>query len=374
MKRKTAALGTLLILGMVSPRADFTIGIIPDTQKLTIRSGGAAHYKAMLQFFADRKESLNVKFVASVGDMTENQCNANEWRITQEAYQVLVPASIDFAPCQGNHDALSCLNNIFKVSDFSKRAYWGGSFNGGIENAYYLFEAEGMKFVFVIQEWANNAAVDAWVNGIFAKHPDRRGIYATHTGVSKVPGNDRKVAAVVNPNDNVFMATQGHLCETDGEEYWTAKSKGGYTQHLLRTDYQCRSNGGAIVRYYTFKPAQNQVCAFTYDVTRKAFETDAGSQFCFGYKMDVASTVAGNAGKVPRVRESPRLVGSRLDLSAYGKLASFRVHDLSGGEKSVRRVDGNKDLLDLQGLERGRYWVVFRSGRESYSLPIIRVE
>lgn len=377
MQRSAVPIIAILLLGAHGPRADFTIGIIPDTQKLTIQSGGAAKYQAMLKFFADRKESLNVKFVASVGDMTENQCVANEWNMTKAAYDVMVPASIAYAPCQGNHDAVSCLNKYFPVGDFSRKSYWGGSYNGGIENAYYLFEAEGMKFIFVIQEWARNAAVDAWVNRVFADHRDRRGIYATHTGVSKVPGNDYKVPAVVQPNDNVFLATQGHLCESDGEEYWTTKSKGGQTQHLIRTDYQCRSNGGALVRYYVFKPASNQVCAFTYDITRSAHETDAGSQFCFPYTMTVSSRIAGNPGGGTPARSGPVLVGASLDFSAYaayGPALSAAVYDMAGRKRLERRLGAGQSTLSLSGLDFGRYLVAFTTTAGGFTLPILRVE
>jgi VCBS repeat-containing protein len=60
--------------------------------------------------------------------------------------------------------------------------------------------------------------------------------------------------------------------------------------HQVLTDYQSRANGGdGWLRYYTFKPAENKIYAYTYSPTRNGgageFERDASSEFVLDYAM-----------------------------------------------------------------------------------------
>jgi len=66
------------------------------------------------------------------------------------------------------------------VSDFENTETWGGSMNGGIENAYYLFSAGGMDFVLVLLEEPTDGNAIEWGNDIFQMHSNRRGIFAAH--------------------------------------------------------------------------------------------------------------------------------------------------------------------------------------------------
>jgi len=98
-----------------------------------------------------------------------------------------------------------------------------------------------MKFILLTAHWEKNSSVNSWVNKIFDLYSDRKAIFVTHSGLSKEVINDTYlVDSIVIKNDNIFLGLMGHLCESTGEEYWTTTSKGGNTQHLIRSDYQCR--------------------------------------------------------------------------------------------------------------------------------------
>jgi hypothetical protein len=238
--------------------------------------------KRMTQFIVDRKEELNVVFVTSNGDMTNNKDVEAEWSRARAAYDLLYPAAgIPYSPCQGNHDAIPSLNKWFPVTDFETRPYWGGHFTG-IENAYYLFSADGMDFVLLVQQHVKDSAAISWANSIYAQYPDRRAIHVNHY----LAPNVWPETEIIKKHDNIFMAISGHDCRKNGEDYWTTKSPSGNTQHLTLSDYQCRPNLGTYVRYYTFKPNEGKVCAFTYNVMEQAYETDESSQFCFDYEME----------------------------------------------------------------------------------------
>ena len=48
------------------------IGVIPDTQNTAEDDIKAEKIMKMLKFFVDKKDELNVVFVVSLGDMTQN--------------------------------------------------------------------------------------------------------------------------------------------------------------------------------------------------------------------------------------------------------------------------------------------------------------
>lgn len=291
----TFIIALLFFWNKIATAQDFTIGVIPDWQKLTyMGTDGAQMMQGICQWFANHKKELNLVFVASLGDMSQGNFSDttysnDQWKRNVDALSILRANKIPFSPNQGNHDPYVAINKYFPVSYFEKENYWGGSMNGKIENAYYLFKAGGMKFIVLNTQWEKSSKVNAWANRIFKKFNNHRAIYITHSGVSKVVKNDGYLMdSIVRKNDNIFLATMGHLCETDGEEYWTTTSEGGKTQHLLRTDYQCRfvdKIPGAMFRYYTFKPKENRVYTYTYNLRTQSYETDENSQFSFYYPM-----------------------------------------------------------------------------------------
>jgi len=296
--------------------ADFTIGFIPDTQNLSETDEGGRLIKEMNQFFVDNKEKLNVIFVASLGDMAQGYskdgdranmiARPDEMIRVKQAYSVYITAGIPFAPCQGNHDPISAMNEWFPVSEFEGTPTWGGSMNGGIENAYYLFDADGMKFILVVLEYNPPGKVLDWANSVFAKYSQRRGILVTHR---LTPVNSSAVQAqVIEENDNIFMAVAGHNCQ---QWHWTSESPSGNKQHNFIFDLQCKSDGGATVRYYTFKTHENEIDMRTYNIPTGTYytandcdrATEKGiecAQFSYAYDMNLKG-IAGSVDIMPLV-------------------------------------------------------------------------
>lgn len=287
---------SLLITRTESASAqDFTIGVIPDWQKLTyLGTDGARQMEDIAQWYADHKKELNIVFVASLGDMTQGSYNdttysADQWNRNVAALSILRANGIPFSPNQGNHDPYVAINKYFPVSQFEKEPYWGGSMNGKIENSWYKFKASGMNFILLVTQWEKSSSVNSWANQVFDKYSKRRAIFITHSGISKEVVNDTYlVDSIVRKHDNLFLANMGHLCESAGEEYWTTTSTGGKIQHLIRTDYQCRNVNNlpaSMLRYYVFRPKEDRVYAYTYNLRTHSYETDESSQFSFHYDM-----------------------------------------------------------------------------------------
>ena len=137
---------------------------------------------------------------------------------------------------------------------------------------------------------------------IIKRYPNRRVILSTHaflntssarptsTQFGRTDGTMSAEAVwqqLIRPNCNVFMVINGHY---PGEGRRTDLNNCGQPVHQVLTDYQSRANGGdGWLRYYTFKPSENKIYAYTYSPTRSAgageFEADASSQFVLDYAM-----------------------------------------------------------------------------------------
>lgn len=281
-QQKVIQLETLEKLQTPSNGEDFTYAVVPDTQGLSKSDSGANMLRGAFQWLAQQKDALNVKFVSSLGDMTQKSTPA-EWSRIKSAYDILRDNGIPFSPCQGNHNHIEGLREAFPVSEFSGKPWFEG-YHNGMENACYLFSAGGMDFVLVViqahtKHSGDDRASIEWANQKLAQYSNRRAIFATHDFYQ----NNSLIDEVIKKHDNLFLAVCGH---SHTEKYWTEKTIGGNTVHCIVSDYQSRPNGGeGMLRYYTFRPGENRIYAYTYNPTTKQYETDADSQFNFEYKM-----------------------------------------------------------------------------------------
>ncbi|MGL1904158.1 MAG: metallophosphoesterase [Fibrobacterales bacterium] len=292
-----------LLLLSVFTYADFTIVTLPDIQNMTWSPRDQTLY-AEMQYIIDKKDELGVKFVVSLGDYTAGGYGSTsghgQWTIARNSVNMILDADIPYAVCMGNHDMdLVPDHNIpqkmdrfvqyFPVSDFENKSYHGGYFRN-MSNNYNLFTADGMDFIILSlqnhQESLFDTEVSDWANGVLTEYSDRRAIIATHM----INAGDSYMTNIVEKHDNVFMTVYGHHCADNGERFWTSTTPSGNTIYNLMSDYQCRDNenGGAVIRYYTFRTEDNKIDAFTYSTYRNQFETDASSQFTFDYEMAVS--------------------------------------------------------------------------------------
>ncbi|MCX6180336.1 MAG: carbohydrate-binding protein [Bacteroidetes bacterium] len=369
--KKTITLVLMALNFTLLNAQDFTLGTLPDIQNLTVNDVLAAKYYAEMQYFIDNKTALNLQFVSSLGDNTAYGYNgyqspAADFQRAKNGFDMLKNAGIPYSPCLGNHDmdyvpcmdkqelSLTRFNQYFPVSEYSSTPNYGGSFRN-MSNNYFLFSASGMDFIVVtIQSHDPHAYYDqtsiAWANGVIDQYPNRRAILMTHDFYD----NRGLVADIIKKHDNLFMAVCGHTCAR--ESYWTELSPGGNIVHVLVTDYQCDADKGATLRYYTFKPAENKICAYTYNAPTKTFETDANSQFCMDYVMTT------NAPSIALSQSASIIEGAENGKSFTVKLTNdqfvanltktnWTVSNLPAGVSvaSVNRISATEATITLTG-------------------------
>ncbi len=358
-KRGTLSCRVFIFLAILNPLvfADFTFGVIPDTQHYSQTDQGLALWNAEMQWFVAQKDALNIVFVSHLGDMTNDWATAGEWTRAKQAMNILKTGGLRYSVCQGNHDDITSLRGQFPVSDWQGKAWFGGYF-GGMENAYYLFSEAGMDFIIVVIQTHDqfigtyDQASITWANNLFNQYSNRRAIFVTHDFYEK----KNLITDVVKKHDNIFLAVCGHSCGREAN--WTETSPSGNTINCIMTDYQCDAPETGILRYYTFKPASNQICAYTYSAGNKAYETDANSQFTFTYKMATTGAMTPTA-KSSDTREnefSAVVSGNQILFSHSDSIESVSLFSMNGKMLFDKvRLHGN--ALTANRLPKGVYTI-----------------
>ncbi len=290
-------IGISLFIFNIKAFADFTVVVLPDTQRL---SHGGPNFKKLTKWIVNNKKELDIRFVISLGDMVDKDGTKDiQWRNCKAAIDLLTDAEIPFVPCQGNHDNKK-INTYFRVKDFKSRR-WSGfrkSIDGkSIECSYWEFEAEKNKFIVVNtgdQKYDEHSKQKktAFATKAFNDHPEHIGIYVTHGSGSikkKKYLTDYRVTEILRHCDNVLMTVYGHHGNI-GSFYWQVKSyKEKNTQWGFMTAYTKGNNGRlkkewseswdlykrnkwrAVVRLYIFRTKQNKVEVRTVDVTEFSY-------------------------------------------------------------------------------------------------------
>ena len=294
---------------------DFTLVSIPDTQIYSQDSGGSRFhlFESQTNWIVSVRDLLNVSFVAHMGDMVQNNDSVPaEWQRASQAMGYIEntattgrPMGIPWGGAPGNHDGNgSSWNSYFGSNRWldNGRTYFQGNYNNSNTNNYQFFSASGMDFIVINLAYngstGGNQAIMNWADALLKAHPNRRAIVTSHflINTSFPPtqatwgGHGQAVYDNLKDNPNLFMMLCGHI-HGEGRRSDTFQ---GRTVNTVLQDYQSRSNGGdSWLRYFTFKPSENKIYAYTYKTNTApvgnplggTFETDADSQFTLDYNM-----------------------------------------------------------------------------------------
>lgn len=327
--------------------SDFTVVVLPDTQYYS--ESFPTIFTAQTQWIMQNRDTLNIEYVAHVGDIVNVATQINQWNNANAAMSLLetpvagFPDGMPYCPSVGNHDIASGgnttnFNTYFGVSRFEGRGYYGGHFGSDNDNHFNLFSAGGMDFIVVSLEYDTtpDQPVLDWADALLKANPNRRAIVATHHGVGT--GNPaafgtqgQAIYESLKDNPNLFLIVCGHICG-EGQR---ADVFEGRTVRTILTDYQCRTNGGdGWLRTMLFSPANDTITFKTYSPTLNQFETDADSQFTLPYDMPGAT--AGPFAQVGSVSAVP--VGTTASVT-WNDLSASTVYewfvDASDGTNAV---------------------------------------
>lgn len=331
-------------VGGPNPAGDFTFAVLPDTQNYVSAGANRPIMGAQTQWLVDNRGPLNLKFVSHVGDIVGITTIPIQWSSASQYMATLDNAGVPNSVLPGNHDMDVPTGDApeyrqwFPVSRYANASWnsptvsYGGYLGqnlfgpdpvdrGNMDN-FALMSAGGMDFLILNLEFDPPDYVIDWAKKVLAAHPQRRAILVTHSYVNtsgqiannvQRPGGNTGLQLwqkLVSPRCSIFMVVNGHFHDGDlSEARRTDTNSCGKPVQGLLSDYQERINGGdGWLRYYTFKPASNQIQAFTYSPTLGRFETDADSAFTLPYDMTLSTgfteigrttTPAGGTASIP---------------------------------------------------------------------------
>ena len=277
----------------------FSIATLPDTQNYSEKY--PAIFTAQTQWIVDNRDALNIAYVAHLGDIVQHGPIVSEWVNADASISVMdqLP-DLPYGLSVGNHDQEPCcggspggttnFNTFFPYTRYMNVVPWyGGHYGTKNDNSYYLFSASGLEFIAIHFEFDRDANPDVldWADSVLKAYPNRRAILVTHWMVSggyPAPFSNQglRIYEALKDNPNVFLMIGGHISD-EGRREDTFE---GRTIYSILTDYQGRTSGGnGWLRYYEFRPADNEIEAITYSPTLDQFEYDADSSFVLPYDM-----------------------------------------------------------------------------------------
>ena len=292
----------LLILCLPAVAADFTLLLLPDTQKYT--ESFPDTFLAQTDWVKAAVDREKIAFVIHLGDITENNI-ASEWTLSSRAMATL-EGHVPYSVLPGNHDGFAKghtrqrYNETFPPSRFQKYPWYGGHSGDSNENNYCFFQAEETDFLVLSLRFGPTDADLAWASGIVRQHPKKRVIVATHAymysdNTRLGPGDDHSPhlkSADFNDGEqiwdkfvrlhpNIFLVVSGHVY---GAGRQTSKGDHGNTVHELLANYQKYPQGGdGWLRLLHFDSAKREIQVKTYSPTRKEFLVHPDHEFNLSY-------------------------------------------------------------------------------------------
>lgn len=304
---------------LAETRDPFTIVVMPDTQcYCDIQFAQSAKRWGngdLRQYFYDQvdwivasAEDLNTAFVVHAGDIVQSDYPA-EWEIAEDALSRL-DGKVPYCLSLGNHDVGITLNpdgkgyksgmhrdtnfdTYFPRSRFEKEAWFGGTFDDTLSNAYFKFNESGVELLVISLEFQPRNEVLAWANRVCQENAERQVIILTHSYLNNeneritkkypVEGNsgEEMWQKLVSQQPNIFMVLCGHSA---GDGYLVSDGVHGNAVHQVLCDYQARHNGGeSWLRYMTFSPLEDRIDVFTYNPSLDTFEETPNSRFHIEY-------------------------------------------------------------------------------------------
>jgi len=291
------------------PKGAWTVVVIPDTQTYVnrVNKHGVKILDRMFEWMAAEKDTRNIKVVVHVGDMTGGN-RPESWVKIRNSYKKL-DGILPYVVCVGNHDSkegqrqqTGLLDNYFKIDENPlNKEFFAGSFKKDeLENAYYIFEQNGQKFLYIALEYGVRDEVVEWADKIIKRHPDHHIFFTVHAYIAeksrllskdgKPVVNPRNVIKrkLIDPNPNVEFLVNGHygaikLSDKGKAKYArediatahlsTPKDK-GLTFHAMLFNAQWFKNGGdGWLMLLEFQADNKTVHVRTYSPYLKAYRT-----------------------------------------------------------------------------------------------------
>ncbi len=287
----------------IKPERNFTIIVVPDTQKYLLDGKYSEIFEAQVEWIAENKDLMNIKFVIHEGDIVENWDDRKEWEEAKTIMEILEKNKIPFSVIPGNHDhedndtngSSVFYNEYFSVSSFSEKDWWGGNYNQN-DNNYQLLKIQGIDFIFLGLDWCPSDDEIEWADSILKSYPQRKAILTTHGYLDDATATRKGIHGcndtnyiwndLVKKHKNLQIVLSGHEHDDDGEAFRTDINLSGKRVYQMMADYQGEPAGGnGWLRILEFSPSEDKIYVKTYSPHSSRYEKDKNSQFILDYEF-----------------------------------------------------------------------------------------
>ncbi|WP_295047743.1 hypothetical protein [uncultured Paracoccus sp.] len=183
----------------------YSIIAVPDTQSYTSTGDPEirAMFAGMIQNIAAHKDALNIAHVLQVGDVTDNNYDA-QWQIAQDAWSHM-DGVIGYTLAVGNHDMgdgghaqdfTSKIDGYFTPEQLGTDGTYDGYDTPSLRNSYNTFTSpDGQDWLILSLELGAPDDVLRWAGEVIEGHLDHRVIINTHSW----NGGDKRVDPTTEP-------------------------------------------------------------------------------------------------------------------------------------------------------------------------------
>ncbi len=263
-----------------------------------------------MKWIAENANKMNTVLVIHTGDVVQKNTE-QEWMRVDEALRQL-EGVVPYLVAAGNHESFvkegkhrghrdtTMFNKYIAVSRFSDKPWYGGHFESGSENMFFLLNIQGVKFLFLSIEFAPRGKVLDWANKVVSEHKDCRTIVVTHSyiysGESRInfklnplkydqnnTDRDEMWERFVSKHRNIFLVLSAHYFAVRRE---TSIGDNGNRVHQVMASYlddEHKLQGW--LRVIRFLPEQGSIHFRTYSPVLNKSLTDEENQFELKYEM-----------------------------------------------------------------------------------------
>ncbi len=305
----------------IDPPADgnFTLLWVTDPQVYTNKYPDIL--SAQNDWILANANRLKVKYAIHTGDLVHYDYKPEQWEFISKEYKKWDDAGFAYGVLAGNHDMTgSDYSNYanyfgaFRYNNTEKNWWYGGDYKNNYGH-YDLRSTGGADFVFVYLSYGNHSAEDlAWVNSVFAAHPNRIGVLAVHdymaTGGGRTERGELLFNEVVLKNPNVRMVLCGHNYNSNRavdeiDDNGDGKADRVVYQIMANYQYATDNGGDGFIRFMECDVANGTITHRTYSPYTESFGSayedgkvfdEFGTRDAFVTPFDFSTPAAKNPG------------------------------------------------------------------------------
>ena len=335
--------------------AAYSFAVVGDTQSLV--NYYPEKLSMIYDWILDNMDEKNIRFVMGLGDITENNTDA-EWELAR-AEILKLQGKLPYSLTVGNHDTANKLTAAFEGTGY--REQLAGSFGDGLENTYQRITVGEVKYLIFALDCGASDEVLSWAGEIISANPDHNVIITTHAYLFRdgstldesergsvtewgyANNGDDMWDKLVSKYENIVLVLSGHITS---DEIVTAKRVGVHgnvvTEMLINPqDVDARLFAAGLVATLNFSEDGREVRVEYYSTAQEQYFMSKNQ---FETSIDTAESESPASAFVPKLNIT---LDSNLIFNVYvPKLDALKRFTLDGVEYTdlsgidVREIDG----------------------------------